>query len=1114
MLLVLGLLREDVLAPHLQKRWPPNFFVLRHLNCSTLYLCQHTPAMAKSRSKETVKVKGGSPDVQDGAITRGATTSEPADSAFSGLREQIEARLAKSSKEPPVKKVPKANGTKAPINKEVTARPVKEEQPLLKGKKRDRNGNVLTKASGFTIEKTTEDAQNGILDERSLEDEMRELGGTTEDLELINGINSDSELEGDDKPAVESRMGKNEEGMNRSIQNILKEIAFAQGKFGTTTDEAEDSAESDADESAQRSTNTVPIVEPNTTSFPSLKDNRKMTSNLKCELRPDWYNASYLKQMTSTKQPQYTLSNISLNQLRDYARDLLEAENQGYVKTQKHSSSQSFYNTVISSGTLSDKISALTLAVQESPLHNVKALETLIALAKKRSRAQAVDVLRALKDLFAQGSLIPSDRRLYAFASQPELMAGFSKIKTWNLGDPIPRGVGCNQLIAWYFEDWLKEQYFAILKVLEVWCNDEIEFSKSRAVNYVYELLKEKPEQESNLLRLLINKLGDPIKKIASQTSYLLMQLLGAHPAMKETVISAIEEDFLFRPGQSMHGKYYAVVTLNQTALSAQEERVAVKLLNIYFSLFGSLLKPTGPANSPAENDPKSTTRGERRNKKSKGPEPESKETELREKFIAAILTGVNRAYPYTDTDGRNLSAHLDTLFKITHSSNFNTSVQAMILIQQMSSSHQASSDRFYRTLYESLLDARLVSSSKQQLYLNLLHRSLKADLNLKRVKAFVKRILQILSLHDAAFICASFFLLKDLETAFPALTGLVDQPEEHDEADEVFRDVDDEDEDANDKAQRERLLKLESKSNLNAYDGRKRDPEHSHADNSCAWELLPYLAHFHPAVSVSADNLSRHLKMPGKPDLHVHTLIHFLDRFVYKNPKLASSNLRGSSIMQPMASNDAQAVLISSGATAPGLPVNTDRFRNQKDDQVSAEDVFFHKYFSTLGKDNVKHKPDKGEVGSEEGSVGDGDEDAVWKAMMDSAPDLEGVDDSEQDLSMSDLESDFDAAMEDSEDEKMDDAEGDEDEIEGVPIFDDESEDELDDFKHSVEVSEDIELETEAADLRMATPPAKKSKSIEAREKRRKMKALPVFASAADYAKMLEDDEDEDMGG
>ena len=91
----------------------------------------------------------------------------------------------------------------------------------------------------------------------------------------------------------------------------------------------------------------------------------------------------------------------------------------------------------------------------------------------------------------------------------------------------------------------------------------------------------------------------------------------------------------------------------------------------------------------------------------------------------------------------------LETIFKVTHSSNFNTSIQALMLIQQISAAKHYSADRFYRTLYESLLDPRLLNSSKQIMYLNLLYRSLKADVSIKRVKAFVKgeALLQLLDL-------------------------------------------------------------------------------------------------------------------------------------------------------------------------------------------------------------------------------------------------------------------------------------------------------------------------------------------------------------------------------
>jgi ribosome biogenesis protein MAK21 len=307
----------------------------------------------------------------------------------------------------------------------------------------------------------------------------------------------------------------------------------------------------------------------------------------------------------------------------------------------------------MSSGTLSDKISALTLAVQESPIHNIRALENLVSLSKKRSRAQAVDVLRSLKDMFAQGTLLPSDHKLKAFTNQPSLVAAFQGQGTkWTENSPLPGGLEPKHLIVWAFEDFVKEKFFEVLQVLETWCNDEIEFSRTRAVSYVYELLKEKPEQEANLLRLLVNKLGDPGKKIASRASYLLLQLGQAHPVMKPTIISGVEE-FLFRPGQSMHAKYYAVITLNQTVLRSKEENVAIQLLEIYFSLFVILLKPN---NDPVKQNSKQHRKGGKGKKNendSQGSKVKAEEhdDQLKEKLVSAVLTGVNRSYPFTSSD-------------------------------------------------------------------------------------------------------------------------------------------------------------------------------------------------------------------------------------------------------------------------------------------------------------------------------------------------------------------------------------------------------------------------------------------------------------------------------
>lgn len=297
----------------------------------------------------------------------------------------------------------------------------------------------------------------------------------------------------------------------------------------------------------------------------------------------------------------------------------------------------------------------------------MKALESLVGLARKRSRGQAVEVLGALKDLFGPGALLPSDRKLRVFASQPALVEAFGEAKpNWKPDDPLPKPLREVYLILWAYEDWLKSTYFEILKIIETWCNDEVVFARVKAVDYVCQLLKEKPEQEANLLRLLVNKLGDSDKKIASRTSYSILQLQTTHPLMKPTIVASIESDLLFRPGQSLHAQYYAIITLNQTVLSKKEGDVARKLLDIYFSLFLKLLEhPKAAEPTSASSGANSVVINKKGEVQRGGSAPGKKAIkkqallqksanvgdDLREKMLSAVLTGVNRAIPFIATD-------------------------------------------------------------------------------------------------------------------------------------------------------------------------------------------------------------------------------------------------------------------------------------------------------------------------------------------------------------------------------------------------------------------------------------------------------------------------------
>jgi ribosome biogenesis protein MAK21 len=257
---------------------------------------------------------------------------------------------------------------------------------------------------------------------------------------------------------------------------------------------------------------------------------------------------------------------------------------------------------------------------------------------------------------------------------------------------------------------------------------------------------------------------------------------------------------------------------------------------------------------------------------------------------------------------------------------------------------------------------------------------------------------------------------------------------------------------------------------------------------------------------------------MPPKPDLASHSLIHFLDRFVYRNAKAAAGGPKGTSIMQPLAGGDSRSVLVSNRAAKGHDSVNSEAFWRKKAEDVAVDEVFFHKYFSQIGKTRQgadKKKADKAKATEEEEE--DENEDEIWQALVDSRPEVEGPSDDDSDLDMLDLEdSDDDDAA--SGDEGVD-VEGTDDEVvveddadaasgassDGdVGMFDDE-----DDLIESGDEAPSDMDELFQKELEVATPAEDGEEEKESRsKKRRKLKNLPTFASAEDYAAMMVDDD------
>lgn len=188
-------------------------------------------------------------------------------------------------------------------------------------------------------------------------------------------------------------------------------------------------------------------------------------------------------------------------------------------------------------------------------------------------------------------------------------------------------------------------------------------------------------------------------------------------------------------PKEHSHAKYYGIITLNQIVLDRKRPEVADKLMDLYLQVFGDVL---------GDADEETVHEGEN-------------------KMTAAILTGINRAFPYASTRKEGLDAHLDALFRVVHTSSFNVSIQALQLVFKMASAQPRFLDRFYRALYSTLYDARLMNNSKHALYLNLLYRALKHDPSATRTRAFVKRLLQVVLVADTMFALGSLWIVGEV---------------------------------------------------------------------------------------------------------------------------------------------------------------------------------------------------------------------------------------------------------------------------------------------------------------------------------------------------------------
>lgn len=664
------------------------------------------------------------------------------------------------------------------------------------------------------------------------------------------------------------------------------------------------------------------------------KESKKM--NIKSD---KWYK-EYCKGEDSYT---HSKSEIEVSNLKNEAKRYLDAETSVFqLKESKHTNSETAWlKTALTQGTTSDKIAAAIVLVQDNPKYNLNRLTMLINQVRVVKHHQCNMIIKSLRDLFLVDLLHPKFK-LLKFEEQ-----NLNELDKFNSGDILNSDMSKKKLMAhWYFEDQLHELYERFIMSLANIASDTVDANREVAISVMTDLLIGNIECQYKLLELIVNKIGDPNCKIGSKVIFCLNKLLYKHPNMKLIVLREVEK-LLFRKNVAHRTQYYAICLLTQFLLTKKDEKIASTLIEVYFAFFKACLK--------------------------KG-EPDSR-------MMAAILTGVNRAYPFAKMNSNILNDHIDSVYKVVHIGSFNVSLNALNLLYQVTGKDEAQSNRFYSAFYRKLLDLQIGIANKRALFLNLLFRVLQNDHNKQRSYAFIKRTLQIILYFPANMACATLYIISKVLHTHKELKTLLLKPQdcikiENDDSETKNNSLNLENISylSNDKSNLENSILLmniasicnidkemksenELKNNIKIdfntskeYDPFCRNPLYAGITKSSNTELVTLSKHYHPSVALFANTIleGKLIDYMGDP-LEDLSLMRFLDRYVFKNPKKLESK-------KVQKKNDPLAQ--RTGYTPKGIrciPIDSISYLNQKEERIPVDELYLYRYLKK--KKEFKHE-------------------------------------------------------------------------------------------------------------------------------------------------------------
>lgn len=218
-----------------------------------------------------------------------------------------------------------------------------------------------------------------------------------------------------------------------------------------------------------------------------------------------------------------------------------------------------------------------------------------------------------------------------------------------------------------YYEDLVKTAYLEFLKILEIILHDQVQAGREFAMRTVKDLLVagRNASSENVLLRLLVNKLGDHSRKVASRVSFYLQNVVDTHERLTLPTVQLVQDEItkasavaLYRPPSAKDIKkrpklsksklnskpsgndkpaYYGLCFFSQLRLSSDTPDVTRVLLKTYQYLLevfiSRLEEPLG--------------KGKHSKNKRSAKDLDENDAEEAPRIIKVVLTGLSRAIPF-----------------------------------------------------------------------------------------------------------------------------------------------------------------------------------------------------------------------------------------------------------------------------------------------------------------------------------------------------------------------------------------------------------------------------------------------------------------------------------